>query len=177
MDLKSILGDKYSETMTLADVDRELANMKLVDLNGSIKYVVKDKFDKLEREYNDYKEATKDYETVKESYVKYQQAEQNEFLKKELLTAGVNPKFADDVLYRIEKGVIKNEEGKLADNVKEFLKANPHYAGTTQPQQQPVIISTRGNALQGQQVVAEQAKTFNQEINQTLRGLTVSQGK
>ena len=110
--------------------------------------MVRDKFDRLSEELTSIKESTKGFEEVSKELTALKTEKEFAVIKQTLLSAGVDNKFIDDVAFRIEKGVIVKGE-KLADNVKEFLKTNPHYATATPqsttptpaPQQTPPVAS------------------------------------
>jgi hypothetical protein len=132
--LKALLGEAFKEDLTLADVNKLLEGKKLVDLSGPVKYVVKDKFDRLTEELATLKESTKGFDEVSKELTALKTEKENAVIKQTLLSAGVDEKFIEDISFRIEKGVIAKGD-KFVDNVKEFLKTNPHYATTTAPKQ------------------------------------------
>lgn len=196
--LKALLGEAFKEDLTLADVNKLLEGKKLVDLNGPVKYVVKDKFDRLSEELTSIKEATKGFEEISKELTALKTEKENAVIKQTLLSAGVDTKFVEDIAFRIEKGVIAKGD-KLADNVKEFLKTNPHYATATpqntttptpapQPTPQPVasaqeptpivkrIFSTSNSATTTTDT-SGQTNNNNASINDAIRNIVSGKQK
>lgn len=197
--LKALLGEAFKEDLTLADVNKLLEGKKLVDLNGPVKYVVKDKFDRLNEELTTIKENTKGFEEISKELTALKTEKENAVIKQTLLSAGVDTKFVEDIAFRIEKGVIAKGD-KLVDNVKEFLKTNPHYATATpqnttstptpapQPTPQPVasaqeptpivkrIFSTSNSATTTTDTSGQQNNN-NASINDAIRNIVSGKQK
>lgn len=55
MDLKKILGDKYKEDMTFADIEKALKNVELIEASVLNDYVLKAKYDKASSDAADWK--------------------------------------------------------------------------------------------------------------------------
>jgi hypothetical protein len=191
--LKALLGEAFKEDLTLADVNKLLEGKKLVDLSGPVKYVVKDKFDRLTEELATIKESTKGFEEVSKELTALKAEKENAIIKETLLSAGVDEKFIEDISFRIEKGVIAKGD-KFVDNVKEFLKTNPHYATTaTQKQatptptaqptppvasseQTPVVKRIFSTTSGGVNTTEQLVQNNNASINDAIRNI-VSGGK
>lgn len=139
--IKEILGDAYKEDMTLEEVDKALESKKLVDLSTG-DYVSKAKYDNLETkhknlqaEFDQVKEQTKDYETLKTENESFKSEKANAELKQNLVKYGIK-----DTAFKYVKGDIDAKELELGDdekvneaNVKKYLEAHPEFATTQTP--------------------------------------------
>lgn len=121
--LKELLKESYREDMTLADVDKALANLKLVDLSSG-KYVDVDKYNKV----NDKLASYKDYEEVKSQLTAVTSERDSLVAEKELannlqvVNKYVKSPFAEFVLSKVEKG--ENFE----KNIQNYVKENPQFS-------------------------------------------------
>lgn len=173
MTLKELLGDSYSETMTLADVDKALAGKKFVDLETG-KYVDKDKYNKLqdklstaEKELADYKESTKDYETLKSENETFKTEKADNEMKSKLTKLGISDKFYKYVKSDIADGTLKigDDEKTNKDAVAKYLKDNPSFATTKENHQKVITITpTKTNTTD-----ENKGGNANQIVNDNIR--------
>lgn len=173
MDLKTLLGSDYKDTMSLAEIDTALKNRKIVDLDGETKYVALDKHQKVVDELKTLKEESKDLPTIKAEWQSFKDEKNARELGSKLTKWGVNEQFSEDVLFKIEKGKIaKADDDKVFEsNVKAFLKENPQYAKSVGQVRTIVDTKTGGNG--GASVPSgsdDHQKELNKGINETLRG-------
>jgi hypothetical protein len=170
MDLKTLLGSAYKDNMTFAEVESALKDRKLVDLDGETKYVAFDKHQKVVDELKALKEEAKDLPTMKADYEILKAEKTARELGGKLTAWGVNDKFAEDVIYKIEKGKIAKDEDekKFESNVKAFLKDNPQYAKSV-AQVRTLTTSGGGNGANVPNGKDEHQKDINKGMNDTLR--------
>lgn len=122
MNLKDLLGNDYKEDLTHEQINELLASKKIVDLKSG-RYVDKEKYTSLETSYNELKEGTKDYESLKQENEAFKadklKGENMALLKK----LGVKEEFGEFIISKLGGKV---EE----DKAKEFLKTNKQYLAT-----------------------------------------------
>lgn len=156
MTLKDLLGADYNENLTHEQIDGLLADRKIVDLKNG-KYVDKEKYTTLEKNYNDLKESTKDYETLKTENDNYKlekaKAENIAILKK----LNVNEDFNEFLISKFD-GKVDEEKAK------EYLKEHKQYlnAGKDNKIKIDFVPSKDGDGA---------GKTTNDIMNNLLRGV------
>lgn len=129
--LKNLLGAGYHDGITVEEIDKALEGKKFVNLKDG-GYVAKEKFDKLETQYEELAKNTKDHESIVKELEQFKAEKKVAETRKSLIEAGADEKFVEYLGFQIEKGVIKQDD-KFVDNVKAYLKENAQYAKSTQP--------------------------------------------
>lgn len=165
-ELKELFGEDSLDFATfeskLNEKGYKLANIKA----GG--YVDKNKFDKLQSDFNKYKldnDVSKyaDYETVKAELeqLKTEKAEQ-EFLK-EVVAAGVDEKFQKFVLAETKAKVDDKNDFKTC--LTKYVKENPQFISNIK-QKQVIVKGSQVNVEGG----TNGEKTTNQKMNNLFRG-------
>lgn len=166
MNLKELLGSNYKDGITVAEIDAVLSSKKLVDLDGDIKYVVKDKFDKLNSELEKYK--GEDIEAIKKERDSLKAESQRNKDYSIFSKAKVDDKFKDDIGYRLEKGTIQRgkTDEETQQNIEAFLKTNPQYAVAETGKKPDIRFVSNDVNKQSETTPASD----NSSINDILRG-------
>ena len=166
------MGSSYHEGITIEEVNSFLANGKFVNLNDG-GYVDKDKYnkavadkEKAEQSLHDYKETTKDYETLKAENETFKGEKADAELKQKLVALGISEK-----AFKYVKGDINDKTLTIGDDekanksaVEKYLKDNPQFA-SKQSQSQPHVrvVSTKIDTSEGGD------KVDNKTVNDNLR--------
>lgn len=150
--LKDLLGSAYKEGMTETEIDTALSAGKYVNLKDG-KYVDKDKYDRLETEYNTLKANSKSAEELRK---------ENETLKAEKSERELNDKllglgFKKDALKYV-KGDINDKTLVIGDKdddnkkaVADYLKSHPQFGENQNPapKGKPFVIGTKVDTPSG----------------------------
>lgn len=134
--LKKLMGSAYKEGITVEEINSFLGSHKFVNIaDGG--YVDKDKYsrvvsekEEVQRQLNELKESTKDYETLKSENEKYKGEKEDADLKTKLSKLGIS-----ETAFKYVKGDIADKSLTLGDDekankeaVKAYLKEHPQFA-------------------------------------------------
>lgn len=178
--LKKILGSSFHEGITLEEVDKALADKKIVsneeyailEKKQSGGYVDVDKFNKLQeklngvdKEYKDYRESVKDFDSIKSERDTLKSEKETSQLRETIRKSGCKEEFIDYLVFQTTAGKIQKDE-QFEQNVKSFLKENKQYSN----QSPKLVINTgAGGDGKGKGGSAEDEKERNASINSKLR--------
>lgn len=154
--LKNLLGSAYHEGITVEEINTFLSGKNYVNLKDG-GYVDKNKYDTLKTNYDNLKESTKDYETIKNEHKTLTEEKTRSTYLAKIKEAGIDDKFAKFVLSEIE------QNDKFDDNLKAYIKNNPQYNATKEPKK---VINSNVNVNDGSQ----EEKNVNQQMNDIFRG-------
>ncbi len=134
--LKKMMGSAYKEGITVEEINAFLGSHKFVNIaDGG--YVDKDKYSRVvsekeavQKQLDELKESTKDYETLKSENEKYKGEKEDANLKTKLAGLGIS-----ESAFKYVKGDIADKSLTLGDDekankeaVKAYLKEHPQFA-------------------------------------------------
>ena len=171
--LKALMGSAYHDGLTVEEINSFLSGHKFVDLKEG-KYVDKDKYDNLQKEHNDLKEKTKDYDEVKANNEKYESEKKDADLNARLKNLGFNEKALKYVKGDINDGSLKisDDDKQAKKDVETYLKEHPNFATVSPDPHNPkaggkvvtTTVSTDANGGSG-----DGQKSVNSFINNGIR--------
>lgn len=171
------MGSAYKEGITVEEINTFLGSGKFVNLNDG-GYVDKDKYnkavadkEKAETSLSEYKETTKDYETLKKENETFKGEKADADLKAKLTALGISEKS-----FKYVKGDINDKTLTIGDDEKankdaiaKYLKDNPQFAAKQTPGSPHVrVISTKVETGGGDDKGVDTHKAVNDNFRAAL---------
>lgn len=160
--INKIMAEHGKEVNALKAENQEL-NTKVLDLTKDVQTK--------EKEFNDYKESVKDYETIKnqnQDYAteinNYKKAESNKVYIEELGKNGVDEKFKKFVFSELAPN--ENEKAEdYAKRVNEYVEKNPQYKAENYKNVSSSYKPNGGGAPDFEKMTAEEYRRYMNDLN------------